>query len=54
MARAKGVIGLGLAGSKEFHCPHCGVRYHRDIGVARNNFLAAYGQAIGFGWDGTN
>lgn len=43
-----------LGGSKEFHCPRCGVRYHRDIGGARNNFFAAYGQAVGFGWDGTN
>jgi transposase len=42
----------GLGGNKEFHCPHCGVRYHRDIGGARNNFFAAYGQAVGVGWDG--
>jgi transposase len=39
-------------GDKLFHCPHCGVQVDRQIAGARNNFLAAYGMAMGVGWDG--
>ena len=40
-------------GAKEvFACPRCGVRMERDVAGARNNFFAAFGKAIGIGWDG--
>ncbi len=40
-----------LGASSVFHCPACGVRMDRDVAGARNNFFAAYGQAVGIGWD---
>jgi len=39
-------------GDKVFSCPRCGMRIDRQIAGARNNFLAAYGMAVGVGWDG--
>ena len=39
-------------GDKLFVCPRCGVQVDRQIAGARNNFLAAYGMAVGMGWDG--
>lgn len=32
---------------KRFDCPSCGIQVDRQIAGARNNFLAAYGMAIG-------
>lgn len=40
-----------LGASKVFKCSVCGVHVDRDVGGARNNFLAAYGRAAGIGWD---
>ena len=37
---------------KTFVCPKCQLSVDRDIAGARNNFFAAYGNAIGIGWDG--
>ena len=39
-------------GDKVCHCDACGVRVDRQLAGARNNFLAAYGMALGVGWDG--
>lgn len=39
---------------KTFICPRCQVCVDRDIAGARNNFFAAYGNAIGVGWDGAS
>ena len=39
-------------GDKSINCPCCGVRVDRQVAGARNNFLAAYGMAVGVGWDG--
>jgi predicted RNA-binding Zn-ribbon protein involved in translation (DUF1610 family) len=39
-------------GDKLYDCPRCGVQVDRQIAGARNNFLAAYGMAMGVGWDG--
>lgn len=41
-----------LGGAECYECDRCGIRYDRDIGGARNNFLAALGKAMGVGWDG--
>jgi transposase len=43
--------GLKL-GDKIFKCPQCRVQVDRQLAGARNNFFAAYGMAIGRGWDG--
>ena len=40
-----------LGASKVFECTVCGVHVDRDVAGARNNFLAAYGGALGIGWD---
>jgi transposase len=39
-------------GDKIFDCPRCCVQVDRQLAGARNNFFAAYGMAIGRGWDG--
>ena len=41
-----------LGGAECYECDRCGVCYDRDVGGARNNFLAALGIAMGVGWDG--
>ena len=41
-------------GDKCFDCPRCGVQVDRQLAGARNNFLAAYGMAVGMGWDGVD
>ncbi len=33
-------------------CRRCGVIVDRQLAGARNNFFAAYGMAVGVGWDG--
>ena len=37
---------------KVFKCPTCKVRVDRQMAGARNNFFAAYGNAVGVGWVG--
>ena len=39
---------------KLFHCPRCAIVVDRQLAGARNNFLAAYGMAVGLGWDGVD
>ena len=39
-------------GDKRFDCPRCCLQVDRQIAGARNNFLAAYGMAVGVGWGG--
>ena len=39
---------------KTFVCPKCRLSVDRDIAGARNNFFAAYGNAVGIGWDGSS
>ena len=39
---------------KRFNCPRCGIVVDRQLAGARNNFLAAYGMAVGVGWDGVD
>ena len=39
---------------KVYDCSRCGLRVDRQLAGARNNFLAAYGAAIGVGWDGND
>jgi hypothetical protein len=41
-----------LSNDKTFVCPKCHLSVDRDIAGARNNFFAAYGNAVGIGWDG--
>jgi hypothetical protein len=36
---------------RRFVCPRCKICVDRDVAVARNNYLAVYGQAVGVGWD---
>ena len=43
-----------LGGNKTFTCPRCEIVIDRDVAGARNNFLAAYGRAVGVGWDGAS
>ena len=40
-------------GDKVFECPRCAIAVDRQLAGARNNFLAAYGMAVGLHWDGT-
>ena len=40
-------------GDKIYRCPRCKISVDRQLAGARNNFFAAYGMAIGVGWDGT-
>jgi transposase len=37
---------------KRFVCSRCSIVVDRQLAGARNNFLAAYGMAVGVGWDG--
>ena len=39
---------------KRFKCPRCNVVVDRQLAGARNNFFAAYGAAVGVGWDGVD
>ena len=41
-----------MLGDKTFECPCCGLCVDRQMAGARNNMLAAYGRALGVGWDG--
>ena len=43
--------GLRL-GDKVFECRRCTLAIDRQLAGARNNFLAAYGMAVGVHWDG--
>jgi putative transposase len=38
-------------GDKVFECRRCNLAIDRQLAGARNNFLAAYGMAIGMHWD---
>jgi transposase len=40
-----------LGANEMYDCPRCGICMDRDLAGARNNFLAAYGAAVGMGWD---
>lgn len=37
---------------KIYACARCGLSFDRQMAGARNNFFAAYGAAVGMGWDG--
>ena len=37
---------------KTYACEPCGLRFDRQLAGARNNLFAAYGAAVGIGWDG--
>jgi transposase len=39
-------------GDKVCRCPRCSIVVDRQLTGARNNFFAAYGMAMGVGWDG--
>ena len=39
---------------KRYACPRCHVVVDRQLAGARNNFFAAYGAAVGVGWDGVD
>jgi transposase len=41
----------GLGSSETFECPKCDLRIGRDLNGAIGNFYAAYGEAVGIGWD---
>lgn len=41
-----------LGAAKLYVCDRCGIHVDRQLAGARNNFLAAYGIAIGVLWDG--
>lgn len=41
-----------LGACKTFKCDVCDIEVDRDVAGARNNFFAAYGKAVGIGWDG--
>jgi len=41
-----------LLSYKLFTCQRCGLCVDRQMAGARNNLLAAYGRALGIGWDG--
>ena len=38
-------------GDKIYNCPQCHLSVDRQLAGARNNFFAAYGLAVGRGWD---
>ncbi len=39
---------------KVYDCSRCGLSVDRQLAGARNNFFAAYGAAVGVGWDGND
>ena len=39
---------------KVYECTRCGLHVDRQLAGARNNFFAAYGAAMGVGWDGND
>ena len=41
----------GLGSSETFTCPQCDLCIGRDLNGAVGNFYAAYGEAVGIGWD---
>lgn len=41
-----------LGAAKTYKCEVCAIEVDRDVAGARNNFFAAYGDAVGIGWDG--
>jgi transposase len=41
----------GLGSSDTFACPKCDLVIGRDLNGAIGNFYAAYGEAVGVGWD---
>jgi hypothetical protein len=41
-----------LGKSKDYHCPRCQIHIDRDDNGWRGNLFAAYGKAVGVGWDG--
>ena len=43
-----------LGGDKTYNCSRCGTVISRDLNGARNNFFAAFGDAVGMGWDGVH
>ena len=56
--RGRGVNGslcghwhAGLGSSDTFACPKCDLVIGRDLNGAIGNFYAAYGEAVGVGWD---
>ena len=47
-----GYFDTSLGGSKVYNCPRCGICMDRDVNGWRGNLFAAYGKAVGVGWDG--
>ena len=43
-----------LGAAKTYKCTNCSIEVDRDVAGARNNFFAAYGDAVGIGWDGVS
>jgi len=41
-----------LGAAKTYKCNNCSIEVDRDVAGARNNFFAAYGDAVRIGWDG--
>ena len=41
----------GSAAGETFTCPQCDLCIGRDLNGAIGNFYAAYGEAVGIGWD---
>ena len=51
--KKRGTWNAGLRlGDKVFECRRCTLAIDRQLAGARNNFLAAYGMAVGLHWDG--
>ena len=47
-----GYFDTSLGDSKVYNCPRCGICMDRDVNGWRGNLFAAYGKAVGVGWDG--